>query len=45
VFCAPVDCAFSMIDGRVVVRGGELQTVEVPRLIRRHNALAGTLAR
>jgi len=44
VFCAPVNCAFSMIDGRVVVREGELQTVEVPRLVRQHNALAATLA-
>jgi cytosine/adenosine deaminase-related metal-dependent hydrolase len=45
VFCAPTGCAFSMIDGRVVVRGGELQTVEVPRLVQRHNALATVLAR
>ena len=45
VFCAPADCAFAMIDGRVVVRGGELQTIEVPRLVRRHNALAATLVR
>jgi cytosine/adenosine deaminase-related metal-dependent hydrolase len=31
VFCAPARCAWSMIDVRVVVCGGELQTVEVPR--------------
>lgn len=43
-FCAPAQCAFSMIDGRVVVRDGELLTVEVPRLVRRHNALAEVLA-
>jgi hypothetical protein len=29
-----------MIDGRVVVRGGELQTVEVPRLVGEHNSMA-----
>ncbi len=43
VFCAPTGCAFSMIDGRVVIRDGELQTVEGPRLVRRHNALARKL--
>jgi hypothetical protein len=32
-----------MIDGRVVVRGGELQTVEVPRLVSHHNGLARVL--
>jgi cytosine/adenosine deaminase-related metal-dependent hydrolase len=40
VFCTPVRCGWSMIDGRVVVRGGELQTVEVPRLVGEHNAFA-----
>jgi cytosine/adenosine deaminase-related metal-dependent hydrolase len=44
VFCAPAQCAFSMIGGRVVIRDGELLTVEVPRLVRHHNALARTLA-
>jgi cytosine/adenosine deaminase-related metal-dependent hydrolase len=39
VFCAPVRCSWSMIAGRVVVRGGELQTVEVPRLVGVHNAI------
>jgi cytosine/adenosine deaminase-related metal-dependent hydrolase len=43
VFCAPAQCAFSMIDGRVVIRDGELLSVEVPRLIRTHNALARAL--
>jgi cytosine/adenosine deaminase-related metal-dependent hydrolase len=45
VFCAPAECAFSMIDGRVVIRGGELQTVEAPELVGRHNVLAAGLAR
>jgi cytosine/adenosine deaminase-related metal-dependent hydrolase len=43
VFCAPVRCGWSMIDGRVVVRGGALQTVEVPALVGRHNAMAKRL--
>jgi cytosine/adenosine deaminase-related metal-dependent hydrolase len=40
VFCAPMRCAWSMVDGLVVVRGGELLTVEVPRLVGVHNAFA-----
>jgi 8-oxoguanine deaminase len=44
VFCAPAQCAFSMIDGRVVIRDGELLSVEVPRLVRQHNGLARMLA-
>jgi hypothetical protein len=41
VFCAPARCPFSMIDGRVVIRDSDLRAVEVPRLVRQHNALAG----
>lgn len=43
VFCAPPDVAFSMIDGRVVVREGQLATVDVPVLVERHNRLAAEL--
>ena len=42
-FCAPQRCDFSMIDGRVVIEGGELRTVEVPALVRTHNNLAAQL--
>ncbi|MGB8437376.1 MAG: 8-oxoguanine deaminase [Burkholderiales bacterium] len=43
VFCAPPDAAFSMINGRVVVRDGRLTTVDVPVLVERHNTLAAVL--
>jgi cytosine/adenosine deaminase-related metal-dependent hydrolase len=45
VFCAPTRVAHSVINGRVVIRGGTLRTVEVPKLARTHRALARTLAR
>jgi len=43
VFCAPVSVAFSMINGQVVVRDGQLTTVDVPALVERHNRLAAVL--
>ena len=44
VFCAPSQAAWSVIDGKVVVREGRLETNELAPLIERHNALAGRLA-
>jgi 8-oxoguanine deaminase len=44
VFCAPSPAAFSVIDGKVVVREGRLETLELAPLIARHNALARSLA-
>jgi len=43
LFAAPGNVSFSMIDGRVVVRDGALLTVDLERLVRRHNALAARL--
>lgn len=43
VFCAPVQAAFSMINGRMVIRDGVLATIELPALVERHNRLAATL--
>jgi 8-oxoguanine deaminase len=43
VFCAPSQVALSVIDGRVVVKEGVLQTVELAPVIERHNRLAGQL--
>jgi cytosine/adenosine deaminase-related metal-dependent hydrolase len=45
VFCASSDVAYSVIDGRVVVAEGQLTTLELEPLLRRHNALAGELLR
>ncbi|CAM2174554.1 8-oxoguanine deaminase [Paraburkholderia sacchari] len=44
VFCAPSQVALSVINGRVVVKEGVLQTVELGPVIERHNQLAAQLA-
>ncbi|HEX4339992.1 MAG TPA: 8-oxoguanine deaminase [Polyangiaceae bacterium] len=43
--CEPTRAAYTIVDGRVVVRQGELQTVELRPLIARHDALAAQLVR
>ncbi|MFX1672286.1 8-oxoguanine deaminase [Paraburkholderia sp. A2WS-5] len=44
VFCAPSQVALSVINGRVVVKEGGLQTIELGPVIERHNRLASQLA-
>ncbi len=44
VFCAPSQVTLSVINGRVVVKEGVLQTLELAPLIERHNRLAAQLA-
>lgn len=44
LFCTSVDVSLSVINGRVVVRDGQLATLDLPPLIERHNALALALA-
>jgi cytosine/adenosine deaminase-related metal-dependent hydrolase len=44
VFCAPSRVAWSVVDGRVVVREGELVTLDLPPHLERHNGLARKLA-
>ena len=43
VFCTPAQVALSVINGRVVARGGQLTTVDLPVIIEHHNQLAATL--
>jgi 8-oxoguanine deaminase len=43
-FCHVPRVAHSIVDGRVVVRDGRITTLELPRLIERHNRLARDLA-
>ncbi|WP_277052299.1 8-oxoguanine deaminase [Zestomonas thermotolerans] len=43
VFCAPTQVSHSVINGRVVVRDGQLTNVDLPRLLERHNRLARQL--
>ncbi|VVE65739.1 8-oxoguanine deaminase [Pandoraea anapnoica] len=44
VFCNPGQAAYSVVNGRVVVREGRLTTLDLPSLVTRHNALARQLA-
>jgi len=43
VFCTPGNVAASVINGKVVVRGGELLSAELPRVLARHRGLARAL--
>ena len=43
LFCAPVAVSLSVIDGRVVVRDGELQTLDAARHAEDHRRLASVL--
>jgi cytosine/adenosine deaminase-related metal-dependent hydrolase len=45
IFCASPQVAYSIINGRIIVRDGELQTVDVPQLIQHHNRLVQELVR
>jgi cytosine/adenosine deaminase-related metal-dependent hydrolase len=42
-FCHVPRVRHSVVNGRVVVRDGQLATLELPKLIERHNRLAATL--
>ncbi|WP_353190937.1 8-oxoguanine deaminase [Pandoraea pnomenusa] len=44
VFCNPGKAAYSVVNGRVVVREGRLATLDLSSLVTRHNALARQLA-
>jgi cytosine/adenosine deaminase-related metal-dependent hydrolase len=43
VFCTSANVAYSVVNGRVVVREGRLTTIELEPLLERHNRLARTL--
>lgn len=45
LLCAPAQAAFTVVNGRVVVREGQLATVDLGPLLERHNRLAVRLAR
>ncbi len=40
VFCAPRSVDFSLINGRVVIESGALLTVDLPRVVERHNIIS-----
>lgn len=43
LFCAPQEVDLAIVNGRVVVRQGEITTLEMEPVIRRHNAIARQL--
>ena len=43
VFCAPAPAAFTYVQGRAVVRHGQLVTIDLPRVVETHNRIARTL--
>jgi 8-oxoguanine deaminase len=43
LFCAPAQAAWTVVNGRVVVREGRLATVDAGPLVERHNRLAQAL--
>lgn len=45
VFCAPAQVSFSLINGRPVVRDGQLATIDLPLTVEQHNRLAARLVR
>ena len=44
LFCAPRRTGYTIVNGRVVVREGQLATLDLPPLIARHNRFAQELA-
>ena len=45
LLCASAPAAYTVVNGKVVVREGQLATVELQQLVERHNKLATVLAR
>jgi len=43
VFCAPQQVDYSVIGGRVIIQDGQLLTLDVPRLVEKHNRAARRL--
>ena len=44
LLCAPAQAAYTIVNGRVVVRQGQLATLDLGPLLERHNRLARQLA-
>ncbi len=44
LLCAPAQAAYTLVNGRVVVRQGQLATLDLGPLVERHNRLAHVLA-
>ena len=40
LFCAPTTAAYTVVHGRVIVREGQVATIDLPVVIERHNRIA-----
>jgi cytosine/adenosine deaminase-related metal-dependent hydrolase len=45
LFCHPPQVRLNVVNGRVLVRDGQITTLDLPRLVERHNRLAAALER
>ncbi len=43
VFCSPAPAAYTIVNGRIIVRDGQLTSLDLPRLIEQHNRMASDL--
>lgn len=43
LFCAPQNVDYNVVNGKIIVKDGQLCTVDVPHLVERHNAAAHRL--
>lgn len=43
LFCMAMNAAYTVINGRIVVREGVLETIDLPVVVERHNAIARAL--
>ncbi|MCA9949243.1 MAG: 8-oxoguanine deaminase [Anaerolineales bacterium] len=43
IFCHPVNVAYSVINGRIVIDNGHLTTIDLPLIMERHNAISKAL--
>ncbi|HWQ84565.1 MAG TPA: 8-oxoguanine deaminase [Anaerolineales bacterium] len=43
VFCSPVRADLTVVNGKTIVKGGHLQTLDLPHLIEKHNQAASRL--
>jgi cytosine/adenosine deaminase-related metal-dependent hydrolase len=45
IFCTPATVDYSVINGRIIVREGQLTTIDLPLVLERHNTFARQLVR
>jgi cytosine/adenosine deaminase-related metal-dependent hydrolase len=43
IFCAPAKASYTVVGGKFVVKEGQMQTIDLPRLVEKHNRAAKRL--